>query len=813
MNGHHIFNASAVSANAFYGVGDTHVGGDLTVTGSSDLGSVDIDSLTGDYTGRISGVWETGAGQHFSNVYRMTFNKNGGFYLTGDGVDSDGNRRVIVNYDGNRLGQSATFYIPTPSKEWALTHNFSTSDLHTTVRDTDFRGLTAGVTDTSNQNKVYFYFTDAQAGYATLSTGALGTLDYSFTFDVAAGENTKTTQILRFHGEQFYLSGSTNEGVSINSRVDDTPVNAEILRPISSNWAFDHVAAADPHTGYRLESADHTHQSTGAQAGKIDHGAALDGLSDNDHPQYLLVTDIDDTPVDAETSQPISSNWAYDHENDADQHPEYILADGTRAFTGKVVGVAPTADLHLSTKKYVDDSVGDSLVGPGFYGVIFKESESGGAVMLDNTLIVDSDAFYLRGNSTGKPVLGLQAAAGGTGSVQIADGDGGFTSVAPHAQTTYSLRSNGEGVAPSFQLPAATGNNFATQININGNAVGVNPQAAGKIFTANGTSAIPTWEWPAAQGPGFYGIIVSDGTNVHKTDKIAFDSESFYLSHGSNDSAVVNLHGLPNNITVQAEQTGNGILTPDEFTWITKKSKTAILPDGSRTVFAGLGDITFATHPADWIYRNDSPTSAHHELKFSILDRATVDTEAVRHTAIKSEIQMLLHVPDPYPLHLGAEEIHFRDSAQGVAVQRATDGVLRGGIGSGGLWMDNEIKTNSGFYGPIFHVGGSAIGDETVLNGNTKDVTWNWTESNNYFLNLKRPTTIHTPTGLQSAQTVNLVTKNDGFYNISWSSKYIFSGGGQLSPTLAEGAVDLWSMIYHPSLDKIVVARLDNCFY
>jgi hypothetical protein len=49
-----------------------------------------------------------------------------------------------------------------------------------------------------------------------------------------------------------------------------------------------HVAAADPHTGYRLESADHTHQSTGAQAGTLDHGLALTGLTDNDHTQYVL---------------------------------------------------------------------------------------------------------------------------------------------------------------------------------------------------------------------------------------------------------------------------------------------------------------------------------------------------------------------------------------------------------------------------------------------------------------------------------------------------------------------------------------------
>lgn len=73
--------------------------------------------------------------------------------------------------------------------------------------------------------------------------------------------------------------------------IDDAPVDGETAAPISSNWAYDHVAAADPHAGYRLESADHTHQSTGAQAGQLDHGAALTGLSDDDHPQYRLETD------------------------------------------------------------------------------------------------------------------------------------------------------------------------------------------------------------------------------------------------------------------------------------------------------------------------------------------------------------------------------------------------------------------------------------------------------------------------------------------------------------------------------------------
>jgi hypothetical protein len=46
--------------------------------------------------------------------------------------------------------------------------------------------------------------------------------------------------------------------------------------------------------------------------------------------------------------------------------------------------------------------------GGGFYGVIFKETEAGGAVMRDDQLNVDSTYFYLSGSSDGKPILSLK---------------------------------------------------------------------------------------------------------------------------------------------------------------------------------------------------------------------------------------------------------------------------------------------------------------------------------------------------------------------------------------------------------------------
>lgn len=50
-----------------------------------------------------------------------------------------------------------------------------------------------------------------------------------------------------------------------------------------------------------------------------------------------------------------------DHNNltnlNSDDHTQYSLADGTRAFTGTVGGIIPVASADLTTKQYVDDAV------------------------------------------------------------------------------------------------------------------------------------------------------------------------------------------------------------------------------------------------------------------------------------------------------------------------------------------------------------------------------------------------------------------------------------------------------------------------
>ena len=58
-----------------------------------------------------------------------------------------------------------------------------------------------------------------------------------------------------------------------------------------STWA---LVSGKPST---FDPTEHTHQAAGAPGGKLDHGLALDGLGDDDHPQYVkhsLATAISD---------------------------------------------------------------------------------------------------------------------------------------------------------------------------------------------------------------------------------------------------------------------------------------------------------------------------------------------------------------------------------------------------------------------------------------------------------------------------------------------------------------------------------------
>lgn len=97
--------------------------------------------------------------------------------------------------------------------------------------------------------------------------------------------------------------------------IDDTPVNGEVAAPISSNWAFDHVAAADPHPGYLTPTEGDaayapitkgvtngdSHDHNGGDGAQVNH-TTLSNIGTNTHAQI-------DTHI-ASTANPHSTTAA-----------------------------------------------------------------------------------------------------------------------------------------------------------------------------------------------------------------------------------------------------------------------------------------------------------------------------------------------------------------------------------------------------------------------------------------------------------------------------------------------------------------------
>jgi len=139
----------------------------------------------------------------------------------------------------------------------------------------------------------------------------------------------------------------------------------------------------------------------------IDHGDLV-GLEDDDHIYYVPtdgsrgftstvsgVTPVED--YELTTKQYVDDlivSVSGTHGDLAgledDDHPQYTLADGTRAFTGTVSGIDPTEAEHLTTKFYVDDEIG-TLSGTIINQIITDHGELTGLGDDDHTQYILED--------------------------------------------------------------------------------------------------------------------------------------------------------------------------------------------------------------------------------------------------------------------------------------------------------------------------------------------------------------------------------------------------------------------------------------
>jgi len=129
-------------------------------------------------------------------------------------------------------------------------------------------------------------------------------------------ETTAANRILTPDGTTLVVSA----GTIVLLIYDEVSSRWRVVGGVASITA--HEAAGDPHTGYRLESADHTHASSGLQAGTIDHGA-ITGLTDDDHTQYRLES-ADHTHASTGLQAGTIDHGVITGLSD-DDHPQYVL--------------------------------------------------------------------------------------------------------------------------------------------------------------------------------------------------------------------------------------------------------------------------------------------------------------------------------------------------------------------------------------------------------------------------------------------------------------------------------------------------------
>ena len=133
-----------------------------------------------------------------------------------------------------------------------------------------------------------------------------------------------------------------------------------------------------------------------------DHGS-LAGLSDNDHTQYVLHTEVDDIAVNGETD-PISSNWAYDHKNGVDEHTGYVLES---LFDAQTV-LQATSDNTPTALTITEQTLVGRLTSGNISAVAIGISDNN-IVQIDDADAADND--YMKLTATGLEGMSYQGAS------------------------------------------------------------------------------------------------------------------------------------------------------------------------------------------------------------------------------------------------------------------------------------------------------------------------------------------------------------------------------------------------------------------
>jgi hypothetical protein len=123
---------------------------------------------------------------------------------------------------------------------------------------------------------------------------------------------------------------------------------------------------------------------------------------------------------------------------------------GAAAASSVILQPASTAQRTATFQDRSGTIAYTSDLGPGFYGIYFRESDGNPPTIRNDTVIFDSDYFYMQANSVGKPIISLRPPPSSGGSaltVQDIDGTPTVSNVTNIQFTNGSVTDSGGGVA------------------------------------------------------------------------------------------------------------------------------------------------------------------------------------------------------------------------------------------------------------------------------------------------------------------------------------------------------------------------------
>ncbi len=193
-------------------------------------------------------------------------------------------------------------------------------------------------------------------------------------------------------------------------------------------------------------------------------------------------------------------------------HTQYILPDGSRPFTGAVVGVAPTSAAHLATKGYVD-----GITVPGLpIGTILPLA---GATIPDGWKLCDGASYDTTAESALFAVMAY--VYGGAGAdFNVPDLRGGFPLGKAAAGTGSTLGGTGGSATHTHTQPAHT-----------------HTMTAHTHTTASHTHSFPTTGNPSVNHSHTQGSTGTSGSHTHTGPSHTHTGSS--LSQGTTGNEVI----------------------------------------------------------------------------------------------------------------------------------------------------------------------------------------------------------------------------------------------------------------------------------